>query len=114
MAARVTATSVLPVPPKPEPTVITPDLSDGSRIAAIIWRRRSAIASRLARSRLPGVTIRPCLSARLDTAPLTPSCAGAGLPGDGGEADQVALSLPGNSVRHAPGSPGCWDIASSK
>jgi hypothetical protein len=35
MAASVTATSVLPVPPKPEPTVITPDLSDGSRMAAI-------------------------------------------------------------------------------
>jgi hypothetical protein len=42
MAASVTATSVLPVPPKPEPTVTTPDLSDGSRIAAITWRRRFA------------------------------------------------------------------------
>src|SRR6266487_6551459 len=116
MAASVTATSVLPVPPKPEPTVITPDLSGGSRIAAMVRRHRSAIASRLARSRLPGVTISPCLSARLETAPLTPACAGARIPRDGGgeRADQVALSLPGNPVHHAPTSSEYWDIASSK
>src|SRR5215467_7329712 len=115
MAASDTATSVLPVPPKPEPTVITPDLSDGSRIAATSSRRRSAVSSRLARSRLPGATTNPCLSVRLDTAPLTPSCAGAGIPGDSGAgADQPALSLPGKSVHHVPVSPEYWDIASSK
>src|SRR5215475_7756855 len=112
MAASVTATSVLPVPPKPEPTVITPDLSDGSRMAATSWRRRSAVASRLARSRLPGATTNPCLNARRETAPLTPSCAGAGIPEDGGEGpDQAALSLPGKSVHHVPVSPEYWDIA---
>src|SRR5215470_14201027 len=115
MAASDTATSVLPVPPKPEPTVITPDLSEGSRIAATSWRRRSAVASRLARSRLPGATTRPCLSARLETAPLVPSCAGPGTPRDSGEgAGQLALSLPEKSGHHVPVSPECWDIASSK
>src|SRR6516162_629792 len=113
MAASVTATSVLPVPPKPEPSVITPDLSDGSRIAVIVWRRHSATASRLARSRLPGGMMTLCLSARLDTAPRTPSCAGAIGPKEVGEGEsQEALSLPGNSDHQAPISSGYWDIAS--
>src|SRR5580693_318716 len=119
MAASVTATSVLPVPPKPEPTVITPDFSDGSRMAAILWRRHSATASaaasRLARSRLPEVSTSLCLSACLDTAPLTPSRADAGSSREGGEGmAQAALSLPGNSVHHPPGSSGYWVIASSQ
>src|SRR5207247_70470 len=76
MAASVTATSVFPVPPKPEPTVITPDLSEGSRMPATVWRRHSAVFSSLARSRLPGGTTRPCRSARRDMAPLTASLAG--------------------------------------
>src|SRR5262245_14626439 len=113
MAASVTATSVLPVPPKPEPTVITPDLSDGSRIAATVWRCHCAASSRLARSRLPGVTTSPCLSARRETAPLIPSCAEARAPAEGGAGvTQAALSLPGKSVHHPPSSSGYWDIAS--
>src|SRR5579875_2903381 len=116
MAASVTATSVLPVPPKPEPTVITPDLSDGSRMAAIIRRRRCSASSRRARSRLPAVMTSPCRSARLETAPLMPSCAGASMssPGAGAGADQAALSLPGNPVHQEPVCSGNWDIASSK
>src|SRR6266566_6189233 len=114
MAASVTATSVLPVPPKPEPTVITPDFSDSSRIAAILWRRHSAAASRLARSRLPGVSISPCLDARLDPTPPTPSGAGTRPPAEGGDdVAQAALSLPGNPVHQAPSSPGYSDIAPS-
>src|SRR6516225_8127840 len=113
MAASVTATSVLPVPPKPEPRVITPDLSEGSRMAAIVWRRHSVTASRLARSRLPAGRITLFLSIRLDTAPLTPSCAGARGPWvDGEGVSQLALSLPGNSDHHVPISSGYWDIAS--
>src|SRR5579859_6805077 len=108
MAASVTATSVLPVPPKPEPTVITPDLSGGSRMAATVWRRHCATFSRLVRSRLPGGTTTPCRSARRDMAPLTPSRAGTSAPG--ADASQVALSLPGNSVHHAPSSSEYWDI----
>src|SRR5215470_17747981 len=112
MAASVTATSVLPVPPKPEPSVITPDLSDGSRIAAIVCARHSAIPSRLARSRLPGGTITPCLSARLDTAPRSPVVAGPRAPTEGGKgASQGARSLPGNPVHHSPVSSGYWGIA---
>ena len=115
MAASVTATSVLPVPPKPEPTVITPDFSGGSRIAAILWRLHSAISSRLARSRRPGVSTSLRLGARLDTVPLTPSRAGAGSPREDGDGvAQAALSLPGNSVHHVPGSSGYWVIASSQ
>src|SRR5271166_720081 len=91
MAASVTATSVLPVPPKPELTVITPDFSDRSRIAAILWRRHSAVASRLAPSRLPRVNTSPRLEARLGTAPLAPSGAGA-PPAEGG--DDVAQAEP--------------------
>src|ERR1051325_449542 len=103
MAASVTATSVLPVPPKPEPTVITPDLSDGSRMAAIVWRRHSASDSRLAASRLAWGSTPPRLKSRLETAPLTPSCAGARPPEeDGVGVAQGALSLPGNSVHQAP------------
>src|SRR5579859_862843 len=109
MAASVTATSVLPVPPKPEPTVITPDLSGGSRMPATVWRRHCATFSRLARSRLPGGKTTPRRSARRDTAPLIPSVDGASGPGPA--ASQVALSLPGNSVHHAPSSSGYWDIA---
>src|SRR5215831_8741772 len=113
MAASVTATSVLPVPPKPEPTVITPDLSDGSRMAAIVWCRHCAVASRRARSRLPGGTTSPCLSARRERAPLTPSCAGAGTSNEGGAAGtQAALPSPWNSVHHAPVSSVYRDIAS--
>src|SRR6185312_9494936 len=96
----VTATSVFPVPPKPEPTVMTPDLSGGSRMPATVWRRHCAVFSRLARSRLPGGTTTPCRSARRDMAPLTPSLAGASAPD--ADASQVARSLPGNSVHHAP------------
>src|SRR5208282_635669 len=115
MAASVTATSVLPVPPKPEPTVITPDFSDGSRMPAVLWRRHSAAASRLARSRLPEVSTSLCLSACLDIAPLPPSRADAGSPREGGDGiAQAALSLPGNSVHHPPGSPGYWVIAPSQ
>src|SRR6516225_2192300 len=115
MAASVTATSVLPVPPKPEPTVITPDFSDGSPMAAILCRRHCAAASCLARSRLPGVSTSPCLTARLDPAPLTPSGAGARPPAAGeDDAAQAALSLPGNPVHHAPSSSGFWDIAPSQ
>src|SRR6266480_8036381 len=103
MAASVTATSVLPVPPKPEPTVITPDLSDSSRMAAIVWRRHSAMASRLARSRLLGGTTSPCLSTRRERAPLTPSCAGAGAPEEGGAAGTwEAAPFPWHSVHQAP------------
>src|SRR5215469_8348196 len=112
MAASVTATSVLPVPPKPEPTVITPDFSDGARIAAILWRRHSAAASRLARSRPPGVRISPCLDARLDPAHPAPSDAGARPPAeDGDDVAQEGLSLPGNPVHHAPSWSGYSDIA---
>src|SRR5215472_12661714 len=111
MAASVTATSVLPVPPKPEPRVITPDLSDGSRIAVIVCRRHSATASRLMRSRLPGGTISRCLSTLRDTAPRTPSCAGAGGLFAGEGACQAARSLPGKPDHHAPISSGYWDIA---
>src|SRR5215831_13564542 len=107
MAASVTATSVLPVPPKPEPTVITPDLSGGSRMPATVWRRHSAVFSRLARSRLPGGTTTPRRSARRDMAPLTPSVAGVSAPDD----SQEARSLPGNSVHHAPSSSEYSDIA---
>src|SRR5208282_5745800 len=111
MAASVTATSVLPVPPKPEPTVITPDFSDSSRIAAILWRRHSALSSRLARSRLPEVGASRCLTVRLDAARLTPPLADAGSPREGGDGvAQAALSLPGNSVHHVPGSSGYWVI----
>src|SRR5271165_7495969 len=114
MAASVTATSVLPVPPKPEPTVITPDFSDGSRMAAIRCRLHRAISSRLARSRLPDVTTSLRLGPRPDTVPLTPSRAGAGSPREDGDGvTQAALPLPGNSVHHAPGSSGYWVIASS-
>src|SRR5262249_37065759 len=113
MAASVTATSVLPVPPKPEPTVITPDLSDGSRMAAIVWRRHCAMASRLARSRLLGGTTSPCLSARRERAPLTPSCAGTGAAKEGTAAGiQVALPFLWNSACQAPVSSGYRDIAS--
>src|SRR5690348_14703353 len=109
MAASVTATSVFPAPPNPEPTVMTPDLSEGSRMPATVWRRHSAVFSRLARSFLPGGTTTPCRSARRDMAPLTPSLAGAGPPGPA--ASQVARSLPGNSVHHAPSSSEYSDIA---
>src|SRR5438046_7602377 len=113
MAASVTATSVLPVPPKPEPTVITPDLSDGSRMAAIVWRCHSVMASRLARSRLLGGTTSPCLSTRRERAPLTPSCAGAGAPEEGGAAGTwEAAPFPWHSVHQAPASSGYRDIAS--
>src|SRR5215475_5785787 len=113
MAASVTATSVLPVPPKPEPTVITPDLSDGSRMAAIFSCRHSAMAPRRARSFLPGGITSPCLSARLERAPLSPSCAGAGASKEGGAAGtQVALPSSWNSVHQAPVSSGYRDIAS--
>src|SRR5215472_1246611 len=114
MAASVTATSVLPVPPKPEPSVITPDLSDGSRIAVIVWRRHSATASRLARSRLPGGITSRCLSARRDTAPRTPSWAGTiALGAAGAGVSHLARSLPGKSDHHAPKSSGYWDIEPS-
>src|SRR5271166_3410232 len=118
MAASVTATSVLPVPPKPEPTVITPDFSDGSRIAAILWRRHCATSSRLAlsrlaRSRLPGVSASRSLSPRLDAAGPTPSLAGAGSPREGGDGvAHAARPLPGNSVHQVPGSSGYWVIYS--
>src|SRR5271165_193794 len=115
MAASVTATSVLPVPPKPEPTVITPDFSDGSRMAAILWRLHSALSSDLARSRLPGASTSLRLSARLGAVSLTPLRAGAGSPREDGDGvAQAALSPPGNSVHHAPGSSGYWVIASSQ
>jgi hypothetical protein len=109
MAASVTATSVFPVPPNPEPTVMTPDLSEGSRMPATVWRRHCAVFSRLARSRLPGGTTTPCRNALRDMAPLTPSVAGASVPGAG--ASQEARSLPGNSVHHAPSSSEYSDIA---
>src|SRR5271157_106885 len=112
MAASVTATSVLPVPPKPELTVITPDFSDRSRIAAILWRRHSAVASRLAPSRLPRVNTSPRLKARLGTAPLAPSGAGAPPAEGGDDVAQAALSLPGNSIH--PSSSGNSDIAPSQ
>src|SRR5215467_6904134 len=112
MAASVTATSVLPVPPKPEPSVITPDFSDGSRIAAIVWRRHSADSSCLARSRLPGATTSPCLTARREKAPRIPFSAGAMALEDRGEGvAQVAASLPGKPFHHSPSSSGYRDIA---
>src|SRR6516165_2051438 len=103
MAASVTATSVLPVPPKPEPSVITPDFSDGARIASIVWRRHSAASSRLALSRLPGAATNPCLTARREKAPRIPFSAGATALGDRGEGvAQAAASLPGNPFHHSP------------
>src|SRR5262245_50675989 len=112
MAASVTATSVLPVPPKPEPSVITPDFSDGARIASIVWRRHSAASSRLALSRLPGAATSPCLTARREKAPRIPFSAGATALGDRGEGvAQAAASLPGNPFHHSPSSSGYRDIA---
>src|SRR5271165_2594358 len=113
MAASVTATSVLPAPPKPEPTVITPDFTDRSRIPDILWRRHSAVASRLARSRLPRLNTTPRIKAPLGTPPLAPSGAGAPPPAEGGDdAAQAALSLPGNSIH--PSSSGNSDITPSQ
>src|SRR5215470_20395661 len=70
------------------------------------------MAPRRVRSRLLGGITSPCPRDRLERAPLTPSCAGAGAPAeDGAAATQVAPPFPANSVHQAPVLSGYRDIA---